>query len=325
MAKIMENRSANLLHDKKLLSWLAETPEEPLEEELEIVDAHHHIWDMRELKGYNLFGIFKQQLYMTDELIDDFVGGGHNVIGSVYVTAHAFFQKDPEPAYMAPLGEVQFVQGIAAQFASGKYGENLRVASGIVGSADLATYGAELEPLLVACKAASPNYRGIRCTGAHDPKVKNAPTHPTPGLYADAKFREGFALLEKHGLLFDAWVFSSQLPEVADLAKAFPNTTIVLNHAGTPIAGLGNYSGAPEYDGKQAEILRSWKQSMQAIVECPNVFVKIGGLVLPYVGSGMESLDKPVGSEDLASKVREAFTFVVQAFGPQRCIFVIVG
>lgn len=60
-----------------------------------------------------MFGMFKQQYYMTDELIDDFIGGGHNVTHSVFVTTHAFFADQAEPPWMAPLGEVQFVQGVA--------------------------------------------------------------------------------------------------------------------------------------------------------------------------------------------------------------------
>merc|ERR1712007_204236 len=101
---------------------------------------------------------------MTDELLDDFIGGGHNVTRSVFVTTHAFFNADADHL-MAPLGEVQFVQGIAAQFASGKYGK-FRGAAGIIGSADLAKYGSDVEPLLVARKAVSPNYRGIRCNAS---------------------------------------------------------------------------------------------------------------------------------------------------------------
>ena len=236
MAKQLEQRDAWSKNGPAFYAWQDQTVEAPLEPELEIVDSHHHIWDMRALKGFNLFGMMRQQYYMTDELVDDFVGAGHKVTHSVFVTTHAFFNAAADPPYMAPLGEVQFVQGVAAQFASGAYGP-LRVAAGIVGSADLHTYGAELEPLLVACKAASPNYRGIRCNAAHDPKMPKGsfPGHPTPGMYAEAKFREGFALLAKHGLVFDAWVFSSQLAEVRELALSFPDTTIVLNHCGTPV------------------------------------------------------------------------------------------
>ncbi len=321
LTKMLELRKISQDNGGKFTSWLAQTREQAIEPDLEIVDAHHHLWDMRELKGYNLFGMFKQQFYLTDEIFDDLVGGGHKVTHSIFVTTHAFFTANAEPPWMAPLGEVQFVQGIAAQFASGKYGP-LRVAAAIVGGADLAKYGVELEPLLVACKAASPNYRGIRCSASHDPKTPKANFHPTPGMYAEPKFREGFALLGKHGLVFDAWVYSSQLADVHDLAQAFPETSIVLNHAGTPVAGLGHLENATEYDGKQAEILEGWKEAMKRIAdECPNVVVKVGGWAIPQMGHGLTERAAPVGSDGVVALFKEAYLWTIATFGAARCMF----
>lgn len=301
-------------------AWLAQTNEDVIEPEMVIIDPHHHIWDMRQLQGYNMFGLFKQQYYMSDELVDDFIGGGHNITSSVFVTTHAFFKADANPAWMAPLGEVQFVQGIAAQFASGAYGK-FHAAAGIVGSADLLKYGAEVEPLFVACKAASPNYRGIRCNAAHDPNLENG-NFAGPGMYSDPKFREGFALLEKYELVFDAWIFSCQLGELYDLAKAFPSTTIVLNHQGTPLAALGNIADAPEYDGKQADILAKWREGMAALAtDCSNVIVKVGAMALPNVGHGLDKRDKPPTSEEVAELFKETYLWTIKTFGASRCMF----
>lgn len=319
VAQLLEHRQIWNGNGTRFNAWLDQTVEEPLEPELPIVDSHHHIWDMRALKGFNMFGMFKQQYYMTDELVDDFIGGGHNVTHTVFVTTHAFFAAEAEPPWMAPLGEVQFVQGVAAQFASGTYG-SLRCSAAIIGTADLAKYGAEVEPLLLACKAASPNYRGIRCNAAHDAKLKGN-FHPTPGMFNEDKFREGFALLHKHGLVFDAFVFGSQLADVYDLAKAFPETTIVLDHAGAPVAALGNVDGAPEYDGKQGAIMASWKEAMRRIAdECANVVVKIGGFVIPQLGLGLESRETPAGSEELADLLRGMFIWTIETFGCARCM-----
>ena len=299
--------------------WLSRTAEEALEPELPIVDPHHHLWDSRDFKGMNPWGIFKQQYYMTDDLIDDVIGGGHNVTHTVFVSTHAFFSKDLDPS-MAPLGEIQFVQGAAAQFASGKYGP-LRACAGIVGGADLQKLGAEVEPLLVACKAASPNYRGIRVTAGYDSSLQKGNFAQGPGMYAEAKFREGFALLEKHGLLFDAWCFSSQLSDVHDLAKAFPATTIVLNHCGTPVAGLGDLETAPACSGKQGEIIAQWKADITRIAtECPNVVVKVGGFGLPHLGHALEQREAPVGSEELAEMIREPVMYTIEAFGAGRAM-----
>ena len=207
MAKLIKARESWAANRAAFAAWLDATPEEALEPELPIVDPHHHAWDMRELEGFNLFGLFKQQYYLADEMVDDFVGGGHNITHTVYAEAHSFHSADT-PGLMAPLGEVVTVQGLAAQFASGKYGD-VRVAAGIIGTADLAKLGAEVEPLLVACKAASPNFRGIRVTGAFDPDIQFGVGRA--GLYAEPKFREGFALLAPHELVFDAFLYSSQV------------------------------------------------------------------------------------------------------------------
>jgi len=319
MEKLLEQRAKWEADRRIFYDCLGQAPEEPLEPELEIVDTHHHLWDMRQLSGYNLFGIFKQQYYMTDEMVDDFVGCGHNVTQSVYVTAHSFNAADGDEV-MKPLGEVMAVQGIAAQFASGTYGA-CRACTGIVGNADLGKYGAEVEPLLAACTASSPNYRGIRCSGAHDPNVEGAPTVKEPHAYSQPKFREGFALLQKYNLTFDAWLFSSQLPDVYELAQAYPGTTIVLNHLGQPVAGLGNFEKAPTYDGKQAEILARWREEMTKIArDCPNVYVKVGGNGSPWTGIGYERRDKPPSSEEVADAYKETFLWTIEAFGAARCM-----
>ncbi len=303
----------------KFYEWHNQTMETALEPGVEIVDPHHHLWDMRELNGYNLWGMFKQQYYMTDEIVEDFVFGGHRVTHTIFVEAHSFQSKDLDPM-MAPLGEIQAIQGIAAQFASGKYGQ-IRAAAGIVGTADLEKYGTAVEPLLIACKAASPNYCGIRCSGQYDAKVTDKFSVPEPGKYKQAKFREGFALLKKHDLIFDAFVFSSQLPDLYDLAKAFPSTTIVLDHAGAPVASLGNYSAAPDYNDQQSQIIESWKSEMSKIAEdCPNVYVKIGGLI-PQLGHGFEKRDRPPSSEEVAEVYKDICLWTIQTFGAKRCMF----
>ena len=140
MVKLEQERKIWETNSAKFEEWLNLNAEEVLEPELEIVDPHHHLWDMRMLKGLNMYGIFRQQYYMSDEFLRDFVGGGHNITHTVFVSTHAFFNADIDPV-MAPLGEVQFVQGIAAQCSSHLYGK-FRGAAGIVGVADLSKFGA---------------------------------------------------------------------------------------------------------------------------------------------------------------------------------------
>ncbi len=312
MAKLLHARASWASNEAALRAWLDSTPEQALEPELEIVDPHHHAWDMRELEGFNLFGLFKQQYYMSDELVDDLVGGGHNVTHSVYAEAHAFHSADAQDAVMAPLGEVLAMQGLAAQFASGKYGE-LRAVAGIIGTADLGKFGAEVEPLLVACKATAPNFRGIRVNGQHDPAIKFGVS--SAGLYKDPKFREGFALLRKHGLSFDAFLYSSQLEDLHDLATAFPDTTIILNHNGCPAGALNSTND------NAAELVTAWKIDMEKIAkDCPNVFVKVGGGGMAQLGHGFDQRDKPPTSDEVMELFKPMYMWTVETFGANRCM-----
>ena len=143
-----------------------------------------------------------------------------------------------------------------------------------------------------------------------------------PGLYTEKTFREGFALLEKHDLICDAFCFSSQLPELYDLAKAFPSTTIVLDHNGMPLAGLGTHSGVAEYTGQQQEIMDKWKEDMAKIAaDCENVVVKVGAAGFPHTGAGFDKREKPPTSEEVAAAFKDTYLWTIETFGCDRCMF----
>ena len=115
-----------LIHrnDADLRAWLAKRPREAaLEPELPIIDPHHHFWDAPH-----------RGRYFLPELLED-IGGGHNIVATVFLECQAMYRKDG-PREMAPVGEVEFVNGIAAMSASGNYGP-CRVAEAIIGHADL--------------------------------------------------------------------------------------------------------------------------------------------------------------------------------------------
>ena len=63
-------------------------------------------------------------------------------------------------------------------------------------------------------------------------------------------FRAGFAELERRNLTFDAWLYHPQIPELTDLARCFPNVTIIFDHFGGPL-GIGPYEGQSESVFKQ--------------------------------------------------------------------------
>ena len=279
--------------------WLDLTVEEALEPGLPICDPHHHFWDR------------PNDRYFLDDLLSD-LSGGHNVVRTVFIECRSMYRKDG-PENMKLLGEIEFVQGIAAQSASGRYG-GTDVAAGIVAFADLAL-GAEVERVLEAHQAASQRFRGVRHITAFDASadVPRPRTFPE-GLLGDAKFREGFAVLEKLGLSFDAYLYHPQLQEVANLANAFPGVTIILNHVGGPL-GVGPYAG------KREQIFQEWKESMAAVAACPNVVVKVGGLVMPVCGFDWHERPMPITSGELAQGTAPYYLHCIEQFGPDRCMF----
>jgi predicted TIM-barrel fold metal-dependent hydrolase len=215
---------------------------------------------------------------------------------------------------MKPVGETEFVNGVAAMSASGRYGAT-RVAAGIVSFADL-TLGERVGAVLDAHGAASPRFRGIRHAAGWDASddVRNSHTKPPRGLFLEAGFRRGFAELGRRGLSFEAWLYHPQLHDLVDLAKAFPETTIVLDHFGGPL-GIGPYAG------KRAEIFQDWKGAIRSVADCPNVVAKLGGLVMPLNGFELHKRAEPVTSIELSDLTREWYLHAIDVFGPTRCMF----
>jgi L-fuconolactonase len=103
--------------------------------------------------------------YLLKDLLED-LSGGHNIVRTVFIECSSQYRKDGPPE-MSRVGETEFVNGIAAQAASGQYG-NAAVAAGIIGSADL-TLGDGVSPVLEAHIAASQSrFRGIRFIATWD-------------------------------------------------------------------------------------------------------------------------------------------------------------
>lgn len=293
-----------------------------LEPELPIVDPHHHLWDrprgiLRNLppSDHGFMDIINQiPRYLLDELLAD-LNSGHNVRATVYMECGAMYRADgPEP--LRCVGETEFVNGLAAMTASGLYGE-VRACAGIVGHVDLRLGEATEDVLRSHIAAGHGRFRGIRQSASHDedPNVLG-PLHGRvpPGLYRDGKFRDGFAVLRKLGLSFDAWLLEPQLPDLIDLANAFPDTAIVLDHVGTPL-GIGRYAG------KREERFGIWRDSIQALARCENVNAKLGGLPMPFAGWRARMSEPLPSSEELAQQWKPYIETCIDAFGPSRCMF----
>ena len=281
--------------------WLAQALEPALEPDLPIIDAHHHLWD---------FGGFH---YMLEELLAD-MASGHNVIGTVYAQCAAMYRAGG-PERLRPVGETEFANGVAAMSASGLYGQS-RACAGIIGYADL-LLGADVQEVLQAhIVAGGGRFRGIRhavCWDA-DAAIMSPLNKATPGMLLDPNYRAGVARLAPLGLNFEAWLYHTQIGELADLARVFPETSFVLDHVGGVVM-IGGYASRRE------ETFRNWAAAIRDLAACPNVTVKLGGFGMRYFAFELDKAALPPGSEQLARLWRPYVETCIEAFGPRRCMF----
>jgi L-fuconolactonase len=282
--------------------WLDRRREEIIEPDLPIVDPHHHLVDRPETGRY-----------LLPELLAD-LSTGHNVTATVYLEWLSMYRADG-PVELRPVGEIEFANGVAAMSASGTYGKP-RICAGIVGYADLAL-GAPVQKVLEAMIAAGGGrFRGIRfITATHpDQAAWGSLVNRPAGLLMDRRVREGFARLAPLGLSFDAWMYHTQLGELVELARAFPQTPIVLDHVGGAI-GLGRYAG------KRDEVFSEWSGRMRELATCPNVHIKLGGLGMRMFGFTHHTGELPPSSEELATAWRPYIETCIASFGSERGMF----
>ncbi|MGP1680338.1 MAG: amidohydrolase family protein [Burkholderiales bacterium] len=283
-------------------AWLAQAPAETvLEPDLSIVDTHHHLWDR------------PGNRYLLPEFLAD-VHSGHNVVATVFLECNAMYRA-LGPEAMRPVGQTEFVAGIGAMSDSGNYGPT-RVAAGIVGFADL-TLGDRVEPVLEAnVRAGGGRFRGVRHSAAWDADgvIGNSHTAKGPQLMQQADFRAGLARLTALGLSLDAWVFHPQLGDLIDLARALPAANIITGHCGGPL-GYGAYAG------KRDQVFAAWKPQIVELAKCPNVTMKLGGMMMRLAAYDYGALSAPPSSEELAAMWRPYIGTCIEAFGADRCMF----
>lgn len=277
-------------HQPVRADWLARHSEAPLAPDQEIVDAHHHFFSGSDWR------------YLTDELAAD-IAQVPGLSATVFVECGEHHHTTG-PADIRPVGETEFVRDLTAA---------TEFAAAIVGRADLRapTANAVLHAHLAA---GAGRFRGIRQSIAwdDDPAVTHPLRQPPPGLYADTDFRRGFGLLAPLALTFDAWCYHPQIPDVTDLAHAFPDTRIVLDHCGGPL-GVGGHNGR--------EAFATWRANLAELARCDNVVVKIGGLGMTAIGHRFFAATSPPTSARLAATLRPWVHTVIELFGAGRCMF----
>ena len=247
---------------------------------LDIVDAHHHVWRQADQPWLNgpmvprIFGPYEaiRRDYAIEEYLADIADTG--VVASVYVQTNWHPSRKVE--------EVAWVQSIADAHGW---------PHAIVGFADLAAV--DLDATLDA-EQHHPLLRGIR-QQVHWHENPQYCFAQRPDVIADPAWQSGLARLAPRGLLFELQIFASQMELGADLARAFPETTFVLEHAGM----LEDLSEA----GRLA-----WRRGMRQLAACPNVCVKLSGLGTFVHRASIDDI-QPIISE------------TVSIFGAERCVW----
>jgi predicted TIM-barrel fold metal-dependent hydrolase len=250
---------------------------------LKIVDAHHHLWDLD--RNYypwladrpeEHFFLGDYSALRRDFLPEDYrrATEGYDVVATVHVEAE--WDRGDQ------VGETRWLHQIAAEAG---------MPNAVVGHAWLANRNCEA---VLAGHAAFPLMRGIRSkpvTAPHPDRIERG----APGTMQDPNWRAGFALLRQHGLTYDLRVPFWHLPEAADIAEAFPETPMVLNHTGFP------------WDRSEAG-LHAWREALKVIAQAPQVWLKISEFGLR---------DWPWELESNRRIVLEA----IEMFGVDRCMF----
>jgi len=236
-----------------------------------IADAHQHFWDPRAnyhpwlcdqppiAFRYGDYSALRRPYLPADYLAD---ARDHEVVKTVYVET----EWDPRD----PLGETAWVERLRR----GSGFPTVMVAQAWLDRRDAAE--------VLERQAAFAFVRGVR----HKPR---------PGAMLDARWRAGYALLRRFGLRFDLQAPWTDLSDAADLCRAYPDTPLILNHAGLPA-------------DRSTEGIAGWKRALGTLAACPNAAIKISGIAVP-------------GRKWTAHLNRDVVLSAIEIFGVARAMF----
>ncbi len=284
-------------------AWLEQVTEDIVDPDQPIIDPHHHLWRR---PGND---------YVLEDLWSD-TGSGHNgschnIVKTVFVECGAEYRQDG-PEHLRVLGETEFVADQAKQSESD---DSQATIAGIVSRADLMLGDDVKEVLEAHLELGDGRFRGIRQAGARAeyPEALFIAGRQIEGLYGRDDFRTGMKVLGKMGLTYDTWHYHYQNDDFCELARACPDTQMILDHFGTPL-GVGPYAD------KKEEIFEDWKKSINEIAGYDNVVAKIGGLAMPDNGFGWDKRATPATSDEFVEAQRRYYLHTIECFGPNRCM-----
>ncbi len=277
-------------------AWLSQAREPALEPERLIIDPHHHLWERA------------TQRYLVEDYLHD-LSDGHRLVGTVFVECWSGYRSEG-PEHLRCVGETELMARLAKSAPS-----SIALMAGIVAHTDLMN-SATLDAVLDAHEAAGEGrLRGIRHAVSFEPTGVVPAVRPSPpGMLLESAFQGSVRRLGERGLSFDAWIYHTQLLELAALARSAPETAIILNHVGGPI-GIGDYAV------NRQETFGLWKEGMMALATCPNVSVKLSGLGMTLCGHGFKDRARPPSSQELAAAYGPHLLSTIELFGADRCMF----
>jgi L-fuconolactonase len=261
-----------------------------IERHLPIIDPHHHMWP--------------NGRYGRADLEFD-IARGHNVLSTIFVECGVSY-RTTGPRHLMPVGETEWVRG-----QRGSDG----ICTGVISHADMylgPRVGEVLDAHLAAGGAA---FKGIRHIVAWDPHPDIfKPPHGAPqGALRDPRFQSGTAALAARNLIFETWLYFTQLHDVVALAQAQPDLKIVVDHLGGPVC-TGPYSA------DRGAMLSQWRRGIAALADHPNVFLKLGGIGFrPFVEPAL--LLRPRSSWSLAECWRHEILYCIEQLSAKRCMF----
>ena len=275
--------------------WLAQVREEIIEPDLSIIDAHHHLW-LRDDNPYLL------REYAAD------LNSGHNIVATVFEECHSMYRRSG-PEAEKPIGEMEFVAGVAAMSEAGAFGTR-NVCAAAIGNVDV-SLGAGVGPVLQQMVAASGDrMRGIRVSACWDASDRLASVAPGPNYLAETRVREALRVLADQQLILDCWVYHTQLQDLVAVAEAMPDLKIILDHTGVPILG-------GPYRDQQDKVRSDWRAGLAALAEHDNVCIKLGALPARF-----KTEDGGPPSSDLIVETWQPWIEpCIELFGADRCLF----
>merc|ERR1719150_2070437 len=239
---------------------------------------------------------------------------GNNVAATVYMEAG--YNYDQNAGELAPVGETRYCRQAFEKCV--KEARETKLCQGIVGGADL-KLGHKVVDLLRAHEAAGGGlFKGVRHSIAGDPNCGGQ--DDIVDVYRYSSFREGVSLLPRFNLTYDCWLVHHQVPMLTELARACPGTTVICNHVGYPL-GVGPYADK----SRRAELFEHWKSDIAELSRCPNVVIKVGGMMQACCMMGEPvpwcdlSREIPPSSQEIADALSPWYLHCIYCFGPKRC------